>query len=61
MSALNKEILNFLNTINDTSTVNKLLVSGFLIDKKIFSIKNYMIKDLVIKLEDNLYNKLQIF
>jgi len=61
VSALNKEILNFLNTINDTSTVNKLLVSGFLIDKKIFSIKNYMIKDLVIKLEDNLYNKLQIF
>ena len=52
---LNKTVLNFLNTINTTNIVNKLIVSTFLQHKKIKSIKNIRINNLVFKNTDKDY------
>jgi len=52
---LNQEILNFLNKIDDPLTVNRLLVSIFLIHKNISIVKNNLIKQLIIQKSDSLY------
>ena len=58
---MNQEILNFLNKIDNPLSVNRLLVSIFLIHKEIFVVKNNLIKNLVISKNDNLYSTLQEF
>ena len=58
-SPLNKNILNFLNTITDTRTVNKLLVTSFLKHKNISIIINKKINDLNIS-QSNQESHLQI-
>ncbi|AOO64208.1 HsdM family class I SAM-dependent methyltransferase [Sulfurospirillum halorespirans] len=52
---MNKSILDFLNNITATNTVNKLIVSAFLIHKQIDKIKNIKIKNLMFKDTDKDY------
>ena len=58
---MNQEILNFLNKIDNPLSVNRLLVSIFLIHKKICIVKNSLIKNLIINQNDSLYSTLQEF
>ena len=58
---MNKEILKFLNKIDNPLSVNRLLVSIFLIHKEIFVVKNSLIKNLLINKNDSLYSTLQEF
>lgn len=58
---MNKNILNFLNTITDTITVNKLLVTSFLKHKNICIIVNQKISNLTISQNHKEYKLLKEF
>ena len=59
---MNKEIFNFLkNYETDVCTINKLVVSAFLIEKDILEIKNNNIKKLIIQKNELEYPKLLEF
>ncbi len=49
---MNKAILDYLNAINTTNTVNKLIVSAFLKHKQITSVKNIKISSLIFRETD---------
>ena len=53
---MNKDILDYLNTINTTNIVNKLIVSTFLEHKHIKFVKNIKISNLVFRKTDKDYN-----
>lgn len=56
---LNKEILNFFkNYRDDENSVNRLIISTFLLEKKISDIKNKKINNLVIQKDELEYSKL---
>lgn len=58
---MNKNILNFLNKITDTRTVNKLLVTSFLKHKKKYIIVNEKINNLIVSLSIQEYKLLEEF
>lgn len=58
---MNKSIFDFLNKITTTSTVNKLIVSAFLLHKNINKITNIKIRNLMFKDSDKEYTLFKAF
>ena len=58
---MHRDILKFLNNINDPLRVNQLLVSAFLLHKNKQKVKNSLINKLIINKKSNLYSSLEYF